>query len=313
MEIVFLESGSLGKDMELRHFDKLGHVTKYESTPEELVPERVANADVVVVNKILMNEKSLSGAKNLKLIAVTATGTNNVDHEYAKSRGIGVKNVAGYSTEAVAQLTFASMFYLVEKLAHYDQFVKSGEYCKWPRFSYFEEKIFELQGKNWGIAGMGAIGRRVATLAEAFGCKVIYYSTSGKNGNQPYRRVEFEELLAQSDILSVHAPLTPETEALFNKEAFSKMKNSAIFINMARGTIVVEEALAWALEQNEIAGAALDVLVKEPMDENNPLRRITDSRKLLITPHIGWAPTETRERLLDAVYKNIQEWFNLPQ
>lgn len=313
MEIVFLEASSLGKDMELGRFDHLGHVTRYESTPIELVPERIENADVVVINKIPMNEQTLSGAKNLKLIAVTATGTNNIDHEYAKAHNIGVRNVAGYSTEAVAQLTFAMMFYLVEKLAHYDAFVKSGAYCKWPRFSYFEEEIFELQGKTWGIAGMGAIGNRVAKLAEAFGCHVIYYSTSGKNSDQPYEQVSFDELLAKSDILSIHAPLTPQTEKLFDKEAFSKMKNTAILINVARGPIVEEEALAWALEEGEIAGAALDVLVKEPMDEKNPLRRIMDSRKLIITPHIGWAPAETRVRLLDGVYKNIAEWFNLPQ
>lgn len=307
MEIVFLEVENLGDDIDLKRFEKLGHLTVYPYTPTELVPERVKDADVVVVNKIPMNESTLGGASHLRMIAITATGTNNVDHTYAKMRGITVTNVAGYSTEAVAQHTFALMFYLVEKLAYYDQFVKSGDYSRWRSFTHFEERIFELKGKTWGIAGMGAIGRTVAALARAFGCKVIYYSTSGKNTEQPYPCVEFEELLARSDILSIHAPLTPETEGLFDSVAFDKMKKTAILVNVARGPIIDEEALAAALEEGKIAGAALDVLSKEPMTPDNPLLRIQDSRKLIITPHIAWAAAETRMRLMDGVYKNIEE------
>lgn len=306
MEIVFLETISLGNDIDLSRFDELGHVTKYTDTPIELVPERVKNADVVVINKIPMNEKTLALASHLKLVAVTATGMDNIDRVYTDSRGIVSANVAGYSTEAVAQHTFALMFYIVHKLAYYDSYVKSGKYCTSVQFSHFEEKFFELQGKTWGIVGMGAIGRRVAGHAKEFGCDVIYYSTSGKNGDQPYERVDFDELLKRSDILSVHAPLTPDTKQLFNKAAFEKMKTSAIFINAARGAIVDEESLAWALENDEIAGAALDVLAKEPMRKDNPLLRIQDSRKLIITPHIAWAPKETRERLMDGVYENIK-------
>ena len=199
------------------------------------------------------------------------------------------------------------MFYVLHKLAYYDQYVKSGAYCTSVQFSHFEQKFSELMGKTWGIVGMGAIGKRVAQHAQEFGCKVIYYSTSGKNTEQPYEQVSFEELLKRSDFLSVHAPLNDATRKLFNKEAFEQMKRSAIFINAARGAMVDEEALAWALEENKIAAAALDVLAKEPMRTDNPLRRISDSGKLIITPHIAWAPKETRERLLDGVYENIKK------
>ena len=307
MEIVFLETISLGEDIDLSRFDELGHVTKYKDTPVELVPERVKDADVVVINKIPMNETTLAGALHLKLVAVTATGMDNIDRAYTDSRGIRSANVAGYSTEAVAQHTFALMFYVLHKLAYYDHYVKSGAYCTSVQFSHFEQKFSELAGKIWGIVGMGAIGQRVAQHAEEFGCKVIYYSTSGKNKEQPYEQVTFEELLSRSDLVSVHAPLNDVTRKLFNKAAFAQMKKSAIFINVARGAIVDEEALAWALEENEIAAAALDVLAKEPMRQDNPLRRISDSGKLIITPHIAWGPKETRERLMDGVYENIRK------
>ena len=223
-------------------------------------------------------------------------------------RGVSGRSSSVFHHGAVAQHTFALMFYIVHKLAYYDQYVKSGQYCTSVQFSHFEEKFFELTGKTWGIVGMGAIGRRVAEHAKEFGCQVIYCSTSGKNTDQPYEQVDFEEILKRSDILSVHAPLTPATRKLFNRDAFAAMKSSAVFINAARGAIVDEEALAWALENDEIAGAALDVLAKEPMRKDNPLLRIQDSRKLIITPHIAWAPKETRERLMDGVYENIRAY-----
>lgn len=310
MEIVFLERGSLGDDIDISMFEKLGHVTAYDGTSWENVAERVADADVVIANKFPLNEKSLAGAKHLKMIAVTATGTNNIDKAYADKRGIVASNVAGYSTDAVAQHTFALLFYILHKLNFYDRFVKSGMYCRYPGFSYFGEQFSELKGKTWGIIGMGAIGRQVAKIADAFGCRVIYYSTSGKNTNQPYACVDFDTLLAESDILSIHAPLTPVTEGMMNREAFRKMKNSAIMVNVARGAIVNETDLADALEDGEIAGAALDVLTVEPMQEDNPLCRIKDSRQLIITPHIGWAPVETRERLMEEVYRNIEGFMN---
>ena len=307
MEIVFPEKGSLGNDLDLSYFSELGHVTFYELTKPEEVPERIRDADVIIVNKIPMNEATLSGASHLKLVALTATGMNNIDFDYTNSHGIQVKNVAGYSTNAVAQHTFALLFYVLHRLAYYDNYVKSGAYCTNPGFSHFDEKFSELDGKTWGIVGMGAIGQRVASIAEAFGCHVIYYSTSGRNTDQPYERVDFEELLKRSDVISLHAPLNPDTEGIMNREAFRKMKKRAFLVNVARGGLVVEQDLADALKEGEIAGAGLDVLCQEPMRPENPLFAIKDSRKLIITPHMAWAPVETRERLMRCVYRNIEE------
>lgn len=306
-KIVMLERDNIGEDVDLSYFENLGDLTIYGTTSYEQVVERIGDADVLVINKIPMNEATLKDAGNVKLICVTATGTDNVDMAYCESRGIAVKNVRSYSTESVVQHTFAMYFYISEKLRFYDDYVKSGEYIKCPRFTYFGEQFHELSGKTWGIVGLGEIGARVADIAKAFGCKVIYYSTSGKNNNDAYERVDFDTLLKTSDIVSVHAPLNVQTKHLFTYEAFSKMKPSAYLINVGRGPIVKEDDLCRALNENLIAGAGLDVLEKEPMAADNPLFSIKDSRKLLITPHIAWATTEARSRLMKNVYKNIEE------
>lgn len=306
MNIVFLEADSLGEDMSLDQFSKLGEVTVYEKTEQKQVPERIENADAVIVNKCLMNEASLAGARNLKYIGLTATGTNNIDFAYTNERGITVTNVAGYSTEVVAQHTFAMTLYLLEHLRYYDDYVKSGEYTKCDNFCHMDRRFAELSGKTWGIIGLGAIGRKVAEIASAFGCQVIYYSTTGKNRNEAYRRVELDALLAESDIVSVHAPLTEATYHLMDYRAFCKMKKSAIFINVGRGPIVDEKGLLEALEKKEIQAAGLDVLEKEPMDRDNPLRRLSGSDRLLITPHIAWAAVEARTRLLDEARLNLE-------
>ncbi|MCI8991886.1 MAG: D-2-hydroxyacid dehydrogenase [Eubacterium sp.] len=310
MKIAFLDYKSLGEDIDLSEFSGLGEVVKYNLLTAEEVGGKLDDADIVIVNKLEINEKTIGRAQKLKLVCVTATGTNNLDKEYLASRGIEWRNVAGYSTDCVAQHTFALLFYLLEKLNYYDNYVKSGQYIADKLFTHFGESFHELAGKTWGIIGMGEIGKRVAGIAEAFGCGVIYYSTSGKNNQQEYKRVEFHELLASSDIISVHAPLNSRTEKLINKEAFLKMKRSAIFINVGRGPIVVEEDLAWALETGEIAAAGLDVLVKEPMDSENPLLKVRDSRKLLITPHIAWAGAETRQRLMDIIERQIRGFIS---
>ena len=306
-KIVMLERDNIGEDVDLSYFEQLGDLTVYGTTEYEQVKERIGDAEVLVINKIPMNEATLKDAPNVKLICVTATGTDNVDMEYCASRGIAVKNVRSYSTESVVQHTFAMFFYLAEKLRFYDDYVKNGEYIKCPRFTYFGEHFNELSGKTWGIVGLGEIGIRVAEIATAFGCKVIYYSTSGKNNNGKYERVDFDTLLAQSDIISVHAPLNAQTKHLFTYEAFAKMKQSAYFINVGRGPIVKEGDLCRALNENLIAGAGLDVLEKEPMVAENPLYTIKDSKKLFITPHIAWATKEARSRLMENVYRNIAE------
>ena len=213
--------------------------------------------------------------------------------------------MAGYSTQSVVQHTFAMLFYVMEKLNYYDNYVKSGDYIKSSSFTNFDKVFPELFGKTWGIIGLGEIGRNVASIARAFGCRVIYYSTSGKNSNPDYEQVTFDELLEEADVISVHAPLNITTENLMNYDAFTKMKKSAIFINVGRGPIVNEADLAKALKEDLIAGAALDVICREPMLADNPLYEVKDSCKLLITPHIAWATYEARVRLMDEVYENI--------
>ncbi len=311
MKIVFLDAKSIGEDIDLSGYDKLGEVVKYPySTPEE-ARERTRDADVIILNKVEINEASIGEASRLKLVCVTATGTNNIDKAYLAKRGIEWRNVAGYSTESVAQHTFALLFYLMEKLRYYDDYVKNENYVNDSMFTHFDHKFHELSGRTWGVIGLGNIGKRVADIAECFGCHVIYYSTSGKNNQKGYERVSFDELLEQSDIVSVHAPLTDETLNLMDWEAFSKMKSSAIFLNLGRGQIVNEADLAKALDTGLIAAAGLDVLSQEPMREDNPLRHIKDSERLIITPHIAWASIEARTRLMDIILGQIRDFFEL--
>lgn len=310
MKIVILEAESLGEDMVFTPFHKFGEVVIYPRSTAVEVPQRTQDADVIIANKVPICEETIRDAKNLKLVCVTATGINNLDGDYLKERGIAAYNVAGYSTDGVAQHTFALLFYVLEKLNYYDYYVKSGEYARGSCFSHFSQSFCELAGKTWGIIGLGAIGRRVAEIASVFGCKVICYSASGHKYESPYEQVEFEELLERSDFLSVHAPLNIHTENLMTLEAFRKMKKSAIFINVARGAIVNEQDLYTALTEGEIAGAALDVLVQEPMNPENPLLKIQDSNRLIITPHIAWAAKETRFRVVDEVVKNIERFMN---
>lgn len=309
MNIVFLDADSIGEDIDLTGFYDLGTVTRYGYTSEFEMPERIREADAIIVNKMEVNEKTVGEAPRLKLVCVTATGTNNLDKDFLERRGIAWRNVAGYSTENVAQHTFALLFYLLEKMSYYDHYVKSGKYVSDDSFSHFSNVFHELQGLTWGIIGLGNIGRRVADIAKAFGCRVIYYSTSGSPAQEGYHQTDLDTLLTTSDIVSVHAPLNENTLDLMDAAAFHKMKQSAIFINVGRGPIVVEEDLADALERGEIAAAGLDVLRQEPMAEDNPLRRVADSTKLVITPHIAWASVEARTRLMGIVLEQVKEFF----
>ncbi|MGN0343205.1 MAG: D-2-hydroxyacid dehydrogenase [Roseburia sp.] len=311
MKIVFLDAKTIGSDIDLSQFDQLGEVEMYDFSTTEETAQRVKDADVIILNKVKINRESIGTAERLKLVCVTATGTDNLDKDYLASRGIAWRNVAGYSTESVAQHTFAMLFYLYEKLRYYDDYVKQGFYVDDKMFTHFAKSFCQISGKTWGIIGMGNIGRRVAEIASAFGCRVVYYSTSGKNHQKEYQEVDFDTLLTQSDIVSVHAPLDENTRGLMNREAFQKMKKHAIFLNLGRGPIVVEEDLCEALEQGEIAAAGLDVLSQEPMRRDNPLLRIKDSQKLLITPHIGWASVEARTNLMQIIYNQICEYMEV--
>ncbi len=309
MNIVILERNSVGTDVEV-NFDDLGTTTYYWNTvtPEE-VRERVRDAEIVIANKSPLNESTLKDAANLKLVCELATGYDNVDIDYCRKRGIPVTNIVNYSTAAVAQHTFAMALYLYEKLPHYDQYVKSGAYAAQQRFSNFDVPFLELDGKTWGIIGMGHIGRRVAQIAEAFGCRVIFYSVTGKSTVTEYEQVDFDTLLQESDVLSLHCPLSPLTRDLIDGAALAQMKPQAILINVARGPVVNNRDLYQALMDGTIAAAGLDVLEKEPITAENPLSTIMDSGKLLITPHLAWASVEARERCVAEVRKNIQAYM----
>lgn len=311
MKIVFLDVKTIGEDIDLSEYDALGEIVKYDFSSSQEIPERVKDADVIITNKCQMNEETLFSAQNLKLICVTATGTNNLDKEYLAERGIAWRNVAGYSTESVAQHTFAMLFYLLEKLRFYDDYVKEERYVNDTTFAHFTEHFTELHGKTWGIIGLGNIGRRVAEIAKVFGAKVIYYSASGSPAQSGYEQVDFDTILQTSDILSVHAPLNEYTEHLMNAVAFSQMKPSAIFLNLGRGAIVVEQDLYNALENGTILAAGLDVLSQEPMCAENPLLQFKDSKRLFITPHIAWASIEARTNLMHIILGQIKEFFAL--
>ncbi|MEG1846863.1 MAG: D-2-hydroxyacid dehydrogenase [Lachnospiraceae bacterium] len=309
MKIVMLENNCLGNDIDLSSFDNLGEVSRYPLTSPEELADRIQDAQVLILNKIPMNEQTLKNAPYVKLICIAATGVDNVDLAYTRNRGITVTNVKDYSTAAVAQHTFAMTLYLLEKLHHYDNYVKSGIYAAQSVFTNFDIPFTELEGKTWGIIGLGHIGRKVAQIAAAFGCHVIFYSASGHNTTTEYTRVDFDTLLQQADILSLHCPLTDRTRDLINLEALRQMKQTAILINVARGPVVNDRDLYTALTQNMIAGAGLDVLSKEPMRTDNPLAQIQDSNKLIITPHLAWASTEARERLVVEVHRNVEAYL----
>lgn len=310
MKIVMVERNSVGLDVQVDSYKQLGDVTYYPHTTAEEAAKNIGEADVVISNKLQLNETTLKDCPNVKLICNTATGFDNIDLEYCNKRGIRVTNVKDYSTAAVAQHTFALLFYILEKLRSYDDYVKSGEYSDSGKFSYFAYNFTELEGRTWGIVGMGNIGRKVAKIAEAFGCKVLFYSASGNSTCTDYERVDFDTLLKESDVISLHCPLTDRTRDLIDKDAFSKMKKEAVLINVARGPVVNQEALYEALVNGTIAGAGLDVLTKEPMAADNPLAKIKDSGKLIITPHMAWGSVEARQRVVDGVYKNIEAYLN---
>lgn len=307
MNIVFLDRKSLGHDLDLSAFKELGKVTEYSFTSPDEVQERAADADILIVNKTQINEHTISSASHLKAVCVTATGVNNIDIPYLESRGIHWHNVAGYSTDTVAQHTIAIALYMYEHLSYYDEYTRSGKYAADTLFTHFEKTFHELAGKQWGIAGLGAIGHRVAVIAEALGCKVVYFSTSGIVRSEKYPRLEWDDFLRSSDVISIHCPLNEHTEGLFDHDAFEKMKSDALLVNVARGQIVNEQDLADALDNGTIAGAALDTLSQEPMSSYSPFFHMKHRDRLLITPHIGWASTEARQRLMQIILEQVKE------
>ena len=309
MKIVFLDRKTVGEDLDFSEFSGLGEFVCYDYSAPEEIPERIKDADAVITNKCFLLKDVIKDAGKLKIILLTATGTNTIDKDYLESRGIAWRNVTDYSTDSVAQHTFALLFFLLENLSYYDDYVKSGKYVNDRSFRHFEMPYRQLSKMTWGIIGLGAIGKRVADIAKCFGCRVIYYSTSGLNHNPDYQEVSLKELLETADIVSIHAPINEKTFHLINKETLSLMKNTAILLNVGRGPIIDEKDLAEALTEGTIGGAGLDVLSEEPMREDDPLLNIKDSSRLFITPHVAWAAKETRELLLSRTAENLRKFI----
>ncbi len=304
MKIVFLDAATLG-DVSFAPIERLGELTCWQTSDASEALERVPGYDVIVTNKVRVDKGLIDAADNLKLICVAATGVNNIDLEYAASKGIPVRNVAGYSTESVVQCTFMHILSLAGKLPYYDAKVKSGEYSRSGLFTDLSKPFRELSGKTMGIIGMGTIGSRVAKVASAFGMEVVYFSTSGTSHCSDYPSLPIDELMSMSDVISVHAPLNSRTAGLLGAREISLMKPDAILVNMGRGGIVDEAALADAVDSGRIAGAALDVYSSEPLPEDNPLSRIVHKERLSLTPHTAWASVEARNRLVEMIAANI--------
>lgn len=306
MKIGVLDAATLGKDLDLSPLSQCGELIIYDLTKPSEVAERICDLDIILTNKVILNETNLPVAKQLKMIGLFATGYNNIDITYAKEHHIAVANVAGYSTQSVVQHTFALLLSLMEHIHLYDNYVKEGYYVHSQTFTYIKWPYHELKGQTLGIIGLGEIGSAVAKVATAFDMQVIYYSTSGNHHTDAYQEVDLQTLLKQSDVVSIHAPYNERTHHLIHYEAMKQMKKTAYLLNLGRGNIIVEADLAKALNENVIAGAALDVLEKEPMQEDHPFFKVKDKNKLLITPHIAWSSIEARNKLVQEVVLNIR-------
>ncbi len=306
MKLVFLDAATMG-NVSFEPFEQLGEFTKYDNSTHEEAIERVKDVDVILHNKVNINKEVIDAAKNLKLICIAATGVNNIDVEYAQSKGIYVRNVAGYSTDSVVQVTFMHILSLVGGSQFFDQSVKNGSYSRSGMFTDPNWNWNELTGKTIGIIGLGNIGKRVAKIAEAFDMEVCYYSTSGTSHCKDYPCLPLEELLALSDIVSIHAPLNDNTRHLITKDHLALMKPTAYLINVGRGAIVVEEDLAEAVDNGVIAGAGIDVFAQEPIPLEHPYLHMKHPERILLSPHIAWASVEARNRLIGLMAENIKK------
>ena len=306
MKIAFLDAATMG-DVSFEPFERLGDFTRYEnSTPEE-ARERVKELDVLLINKVLVNKELIDAASRLKLICIAATGVNNIDVDYEASKGIPVRNAVGYSTDSVMQSTFMHILSLVGGAPYFDNSVKSGSYSRSGMFTDPNWNWWELAGKTIGIIGLGNIGKKVAKIAEAFGMKVCYYSTSGTGHCKEYPCLSLEELLKVSDVVSVHAPLNERTLNLLGAKEFAMMKPTAIIVNAGRGAIIVEADLADAVDNGVIAGAGIDVFVQEPIPEDHPYLKMKHPERMRLTPHVAWASVEARRRLVSMMADNVRK------
>ena len=307
--IVFLDEYSLG-DADLGSIRALGNYTGYRTTAREEVADRCREADVVITNKVVFRRETLRQLPRLRLICVAATGMNHIDLEAAAELGIAVKNAVGYSTHAVTETTIGAAIGLLRQTVYYDRYVKTA-YAGSPLQYHFGRTTRQLYGSKWGIVGLGNIGRSVARVAEALGCRIAYTSTSGVVREEPYPEKPLDELLRWADVVSVHAPLNDRTRNLIGARELALMKPSAILINVARGGIVDEAALAAALDAGKLAGAGLDVFAHEPLEPGNPLLAVREPDRLLLSPHNAWSPVEAVEVLVECIARNIKEFYKI--
>lgn len=308
MNIVILDASTLGSDLDLSPFNEYGDVTIYQTTSSEEIIDHGKNSQIIILNKVRLGEDEFKRLPDLKLICLTATGYNNIDTIKAKEYGIAVCNVAGYSTESVAQHTFSMLLYQMQHLNYYDNYIKEGKYSGSSKFTHIDRTWNEISGKKWGIIGLGNIGRSVAKIATSFGADVVYTSTSGVKRDEDYPEKSLDYLLSRCDIISIHAPLNDNTKDLISKKEFKKVKDNLILLNLGRGGIVNEKALASAIDNDLILGACIDVFTSEPMEPDNPLLCVKNRDKLFMTPHIAWASIEARNRVVIEICENIKSF-----
>lgn len=309
MKIVFLDRETLGDACD-EQLKLLGEYTSYQTTLYDQTVERCKEADVVITNKVVFDKEILNKLPNLKMIAIAATGMNKVDLEEAKKLGIVVRNVNNYSTESVVQLAFSMALYFQSNMNYYSKYTKSKSWSQSATFNHIGIGFNELSGKTWGIIGLGTIGKRVAEVASAFGVSVIYYSTTGKNNNSNYKQVKLDELLSQSDIISIHSPLNDKTKDLIRKRELNFLKDNVTLLNLARGEIVNENDLVELVKNGKNINIGFDVISKEPLPINHPFNVIIDLDNVVITPHIAWTSIEARDRLMTGIFKNIKGFID---
>lgn len=307
MKIVLLDGLTLG-DSDLSCFSSLGEFTAYDRTEPEQRLKHIADNEIIITNKVVIDEAIIKANPQLKLICIAATGTNNVDLIAAQKANVEVKNVSGYSTESVAQATFAMLFQLLHQQRYYDQYVTDKQWCDSPNFTHISRPFTEIKNKRWGIIGLGGIGKRVAALASAFGCEVCYFSTSGKNNQADYLQLDFKTLLSTCDIITIHAPLNEQTDGLIDATALQLLKPGAIMLNLARGGIIDEQAMAKALDSADIYHGS-DVLAVEPMQKDHVYFDVTQQHRLVLTPHTAWASSEARVSLIEKIVENITSFI----
>ena len=308
--IVVLDAATIGENTIFESFSKLGNIRVFAKTKPEERLQHIENASIIITNKVVIDAQIMDACPSIKLICLTATGMNNIDLPYAKTKGITVKNVAGYSTESVVQHTFAMLLSLMNNIEYYRQYVASKEYSNQNLFTHIGKGFLQLSGRTWGIIGLGTIGRRVANVASAFGCKVVYYSTSGVNHTKDFEEVSMQELLSKSDIISIHSPLNEQTKNLIGLDKLQAMKPTAYIINVGRGGIIQEDALTQALKNDYIAGACIDVMTKEPLPIESPLLDSEIQDKIIITPHVAWVSDNALADLMKLTYQNVESFIH---